>query len=129
MMNLAPQGPSLKCMVQEFAVPIVVGPSRSPGPTPASQACYSVVIQWSSSLKLCSCLCPACLFCCSRVRDSPRLHQRLLSAASVVRWYRNKFCGLLATPAFSSFRGRLAATITTAFRTTKSDTLVDTARH
>jgi hypothetical protein len=102
MVNLAPQGPSLKCMVQEFAVPIVVGPSSresSPSlqdqPQPHRPAAHSVVSSWSSSLKFCysDCsrlFCPASLFCAAAC-DSPRtalhhrlLHQRLPRAASVV---------------------------------------------
>jgi hypothetical protein len=129
MVNLAPQGPPLKCMVQEFAVPIVVGPSSressltlTPGPTPASQACslsgQSVVIV-SQTLLLSSLPCLPVLFCAAR--DSPRLHHRLLAAPATTQsslcglWYSTatNFVGSLVTPTFSSFRGRLAAPIPT----------------
>ena len=68
MMNLAPQGPSLKCMVQEFAVPIVVGPSRESSvqhqPQPHKPV-HLVVGQWLVSGHLLSnsalAFCPACL--------------------------------------------------------------------
>jgi hypothetical protein len=62
MVNLAPQGPSLKCMVQEFAVPIVVGPSKSPRvqdqPQPRkpahSVAIFSQTLLFAFALPACS---------------------------------------------------------------------------
>jgi hypothetical protein len=102
MMNLAPQGPSLKCMVQEFAVPMVVGPVQGVQGVRTNPSLTSLLTQWSvsghrlsnsqallSPLPCLPVLLLATLQDCSTTA-APATTERSLCGL----WYRNKFCGL-----------------------------------